>query len=149
MSITTSLNNIKLSTKAITYHALVILVNDIQHIIKKHVELSTKHLLDDLNETISTHVHTYRQAFQMWLKVRTLLAWNIDGQYTRNYMLLSLILCLDPNADKSVLTLLKQALIYDQLVEQLTTFITKLNQRLIVPLTRDSRFQYVLSIQQN
>jgi len=131
MSIRTGLNNIESFTKAITYYTMVMLVNNIQHVIK-----------NILNSQLST-------SLMIWINVaqgKDSLDIDVDRQHARNYVLLSLILCLDLNVNKPALALSKWALIYNWLVEQLTTFTTKLNQCLVAPLTRDGKFQYVLSI---
>jgi hypothetical protein len=123
------------------------LIHDIQYIVKKKVELSTKNLLDDLDITIRSHARSRRQALKKWMTENANpLAWDSDAAASGNFALLSLILCVDPNAENPTLILSKSHVTYEGLVLLLITYATAPNQKRPAPMTKDGGFQYLLPI---
>lgn len=146
MKITTGLNDVESAIKAVAYHALNILVNDIRESVQKLVEVATKRYVDDVDETISTHARARRTALKSWLKDKNPLSNEPNGQLGGNYAMLSIMLCSDPNSEDPLLALSKKPLTYEGLLEILNVFAMTLNQRRPAPLTKTGGFQYVLPI---
>jgi hypothetical protein len=145
-NLTAGINDLETSSKTIIYHALILLLNDIKCLIKKTVEHSTKNLMDDPDLTVRSHAHARREGLTRWMKVEAPLAWDSMDDSCGNFALLSLILCVDPNAQNPVLILSDRPVTYDGLAQLLFTFASKLNQRRPAPITKDGGFQYVLPI---
>jgi hypothetical protein len=147
MKLTRGINDIDTTAKTITYHALLVLIEDIRYVVQKEVDRPIQRLIEDRNLTISSHAISRRDALKSWNKSRTPLAWDIEGVTGANYALLSLILCVDPDAENPNLALAKKPVSYDTLAGQFVDFARlQTNQRRSAPLTKNGGFQHVLSI---
>jgi hypothetical protein len=147
MKLTQGISDIKTTAKTITYHALLVLIEDIRYEVQKEVDRPIQRLMGDRNPTISSHAISRRDALKLWNKSRAPLAWDIDGITGANYARLSLILCVDPNAENPNLALAKTPVSYDTLAGQFVDFAgLRVNQRRSAPLTKSGGFQHVLLI---
>ena len=126
---------------------LLILMDDIRWLVHKEVERQIKRQLDDRDQTISSHAQSRRTALKLWMKSKTPLAWDIDGNPGANYARLSLILCNDPNLQDPTLPLTKKPITYDTLGHLLVNFVKAgISRQRCAPLTKDGGFQFVLPI---
>lgn len=146
MLITTGPNDIESAVKTILYHAFTILINDVQALVRKHVECSIKLLLADRDPVVSAHAKDRQSALKRWLKNANPLSWSDEGRPGGNYALLSIMLCSDPHSDHPLLSLSKQPVTYDAFAQLLLLFISKVNQPRPAPLSSKGGFQHVLFI---
>lgn len=147
-SVMIGLTEIESSVKAIIFQALSLLIDNIRQLMQNHIDHAIKHLIDHDDQTISCHAKARRTALKKWLKVTSPLAWGYDGLPAGNYVLLSLMLCEDPNDDDPALKLTPNT--YESLVQHLVSFTTKsIGVRHPAPLTKQGAFQFALPIAYN
>ena len=147
-AITSAEDEIESAVKAIAYHALLLLIDDIRLLVSNTSTTAIRDLLDHQDIAIRSHAKQRGKSLKRWMKEERPLAWNNVNEYSGNYALLSMILCEDPDADPPTLSLSKKNLTYEALVKKFIEFATSraLQRQRIAPLTKDGGFQYVLPI---
>jgi hypothetical protein len=129
------------AAKAVAFHAIQLLIQDIKDLVAKHVRTSIRQGLNDPDPKISHHAHERKKWLASWEKDNFPLTWNSPNSEKGSYSSLLVILNSDPSLQcLQALQHSSDRLSYSELASSLVAYATSGKQQVMAPIISKGYF---------